>query len=187
MESKVVEGGVRKFQSKSITQKFRNWFYKTKLSNKPKNLYVERFVEFLRFPENIFIGDNVIIKEGAKICPTNKNASIRIGNDVTIGYYTMIFSSNNISIGSGCLIAPFVYLLDGNHNIKKNILIKNQPLTTKPIKIGNDVWLGTGAVVLPGVKIEDGAVIAAQSLVNKDVKKGTIVGGNPAKIIGERT
>ena len=186
MQSKLVEGGVRKFQSKSIAQKFRNWFYKNKLSGNPHNLYVEKFVQFLRFPKNVHIGDNVIIKEGAKICPTNENALIKIGNNVTIGYHTMIFSSNNISIGSNSLIAPFVYLIDGNHSINKDVLIKNQPLKTKPIKIGRDVWLGTGVVVLPGVEIEDGAVIAAKSVITKDVKKNSIVGGNPAKIIGVR-
>ena len=56
---------------------------------------------------------------------------------------------------------------------------------TKPVKIGDKVWIGTGAIILAGVTIGDGAVIAAGSLVNKDVPEKALVGGVPAKIIRE--
>ena len=57
----------------------------------------------------------------------------------------------------------------------------------KPIKIENNVWIGGSVVILPGVTIEDGAVIGAGSVVTKDVKKNTIVAGNPAKLIRKIT
>ena len=62
----------------------------------------------------------------------------------------------------------------------------SQNNTTDSIKIGNDVWLGTGSKILAGVTIEDGAVIAAGAIVKSDVKANQIVGGIPAKVIGER-
>ena len=56
---KIIEGGVRKFQSKSIIQLFRNWRFKNKLNCAPKNIYVEKSVEIVRYPQNINIADNV--------------------------------------------------------------------------------------------------------------------------------
>ena len=149
-------------------------------------MYIEKNVEFLRHPENIIIGDDVLIKEGVKLCPTNNKASIKIGSNVTIGYYTMIFASNNINIGQDCLIAPFVYLVDSDHESKKNMLINKQPLKASPINIGEDVWISTGAKILSGVEIGNGAIIAAGSVVTQNVEEFTIYGGIPAKKIGMR-
>jgi len=59
-------------------------------------------------------------------------------------------------------------------------------MTAKPIVIGNDVWLGVGCKILPGVTINDGAIIAAGSIVNEDIPAKAIVGGNPAKVIKYR-
>ena len=70
----------------------------SKVSGNPKNLYVEKSVEFLRYPKNINLAKNIIIKEGSKLCPTNEEAIIKIGDNTTIGYYNMIFSSNKIEI-----------------------------------------------------------------------------------------
>ena len=85
-----------------------------------------------------------------------------------------------------CLIAPFTYIVDSNHEIKKGLNINSQNNATDSIKIGNDVWLGAGSKILAGVTIEDGAVIAAGAIVKSDVKANQIVGGIPAKVIGER-
>lgn len=127
-----------------------------------------------------------VIKEGARICACNETATISIGKNTTIGFHTFIFASNHISIGDDCLVAPFVYLVDSDHSIEKNQLINQQSNTTSPIKIGNDVWLGTGCKILKGVTIGDGAIIAAGAIVNADVPAYEIWGGIPAKKISER-
>ena len=86
VEVKVIEGGVRKYQNKSLVQKLRNQYFKLKVSGNPQNLFVEKSVQFLRHPKNIHLSNNIIIKEGSQLCPTNKDAIIKIGENTTIGY-----------------------------------------------------------------------------------------------------
>lgn len=151
-----------------------------------QRVHIDKSVEFMRYPKNIFVNDEVVIKEGARICSCNNQAVIRIGNRTTIGYHTFIFASARIEIGDDCLIAPFVYIVDSNHSIKRDELINRQPNEAIAVKIGNDVWVGSNVTILKGVQIGDGAVIAANSVVNKNVPGYEIWGGSPAKKIGER-
>jgi acetyltransferase-like isoleucine patch superfamily enzyme len=185
-QSKKIAGGVRKYQSRSFIQNIRNAIMRHRVSGNPSNLYIERSVEFLRHPKNIYLSDSILIKEGVKICPTNSEAVVKIGENTTIGYYCMLFSSLRIEIGANCLIAPSVYLVDANHGLKKDLLINQQKLEVSPIIIHDDVWIGTGATIVGGVTIGQGAVIGANSLVNHDVAPYTIVGGVPARKIGLR-
>jgi acetyltransferase-like isoleucine patch superfamily enzyme len=126
--------------------------------------------------------------------------------NVSIGDYTygepMIFifsDKSRLSIGKFCSIADNVRIIvDGNHridwistypfgelipSIPKN---PGHPESKGGVSIGNDVWIGSSVIVLPGVRIGDGAVIAAGSIVTKDVNDYEIVGGNPARHIGYR-
>ena len=140
----------------------------------------------MRFPKNIFFGSHVAIKEGARICACNAEAKIQVGVNTTIGYHTFIFASSSIRIGDDCLIAPFVYIVDSNHQIKAGQRINQQPNESAPIQIGNDVWIGSNVTILKGVQIGDGAVIGANSLVNTDIPPNSIYAGTPAKLIGNR-
>ncbi len=151
-----------------------------------KNVFIEKNVRLMRYPQNIMIDDNVVIKEGARICACNSKAKVSIGKNTTIGYHTFIFSSNNISIGNDCLIAPFVYIVDSNHEIRRNILINQQPNISDPITIGNDVWIASNVTILRGVTIANGAVVGANSVVNTNIGPYEIFGGTPAKKISER-
>ncbi len=169
-----------------ISHKVRQWIQKRRLGRLGKHVWIDKHVALMRYPENIFIDDHVVLKEGAKICACNKNAIIKIGKNTTVGYYDFFFASEKIIIGDDCLIAPFVYVVDSNHKAERNRKINQQPNETAPIIIGNDVWIASNVTILKGVTIGDGAVIAANSVVNKDVEPYTIVGGTPAKKIGER-
>jgi len=170
----------------TFLHKIRQLILGAKLESMGKNVFIEKNVKVLRFPKNVTIGNSVVLKEGARICSCNENAFVSIGENTTFGYHSFLFSSESIEIGTNCLIAPFVYIVDSDHNIEKGKLINEQPNTTAPIKIGNDVWIGTGSKILKGVTIEDGAVIAAGSLVKSDVKAYEIHGGVPAKKISDR-
>lgn len=84
------------------------------------------------------------------------------------------------------MIAPFTYIVDSDHGSALGIPMNLQPNITKSIVIGNDVWIGAHSVVLAGSTIEDGAIIAAGAVVRGHVAANTIVGGVPARKIGER-
>lgn len=147
---------------------------------------IDENVKFLRFPRNIYLGDDVILKEGARLCSCNPEAKIIIGDRTTIGYHSFLFSSHSITIGSDCLIAPFVYIVDSNHSISRKEFINRQPNVTAPIIIKEDVWIASNVTILKGVTISKGAVIAANSVVNCDIGEYEIWGGSPAKKIGLR-
>jgi len=160
---------------------------KKKLGSCGQGVYFEKNVAFMRYPKLINIGDQVVVKEGAKICPCNEQAEVSIGHRTTIGYQTYIFASKKITIGNDCLIAPFVYLVDSDHGIERSKPINQQANLIAPIVIEDDVWIATGAKILKGVTIHQGAVVAAGAIVKEDVPSYAIVGGMPAKIIGERS
>jgi acetyltransferase-like isoleucine patch superfamily enzyme len=142
--------------------------------------------KLLRYPRQITIGKEAIVKSGAHLCPCRQEARLSIGDRTTIGFYTLIYASEEIQIGSDCMIAPFVYIVDSDHGLDRALPMNQQGNRTSPIRIGSDVWIGAHAVILKGVNIGGGAVIAAGSVVREDVPPYTIAGGVPARKIGER-
>ena len=119
------------------------------------------------------------VNAGALIaCPWN----IKIGSTSSLGNHSWIYALDKIEIGSKSCIGEYVRLLAGYHDITT----MNFAFRTKPIKIGSCVWIATGAMILPGVTIGDGAVVAAGAVVTKDVEPWTVVGGNPARFIKKR-
>lgn len=122
---------------------------------------------------------NCIIYNGSTI-QVEKGAMLTIG-DCYINCNSKIRCYNNISIGDWTVISEDVIIRDSdNHDILSEGYIKS-----KPIKIGNHVWIGMNATILKGVTIGDGAIIAAGAVVTKDVPPKTLVGGIPAKVIKE--
>ncbi|KAA5597168.1 acyltransferase [Blastochloris sulfoviridis] len=140
----------------------------------------------LRYPQNITLGAHAIVKQGAHLCPCRAAARVTVGARTTVGFYTLIYASAEVRIGDDCMIAPFVHIVDSDHGTRRGQLMNRQANVAAPITIGSDVWIGTHAVILKGVTIGDGAVVAAGAVVREDVPANTIVGGTPAKIIGER-
>lgn len=178
---------LRKHLKWSMKHHWRLWRNQQRLGYCGEGVFFEQNVHLMRFPKNISLAANIVVKEGARLCACNEKATISVGENTTIGYNTYFFASEKIEIGDNCMIAPFVYIVDSDHSIDKNELMNAQPNITAPIKIGSDVWIGTGAKILKGVTVGDGAVIAAGALVKDDVDSYAIVGGIPAKKISERT
>lgn len=129
-------------------------------------------------------------------------AGIKIGSGSTIHMWANFFQPKNITIGQGTIVGDHVFLdgraklTIGNHvAIASSVLIYNSehdvhsdnfdPIE-EPVEIDDYVFVGARAIILPGVKIGKGAVVAAGAVVTKDVAEMTIVGGVPAKIIGQR-
>lgn len=125
-------------------------------------------------------GINVNIERGAYF-----TRLLRMGNHSVLGINCYI--SGDVTIGDHVLMGPNVSILTGNHNFKdKSRLIGEQGSESRPVEIGNDVWIGCNCIILPGVHIADGCVIGAGAVVTKDTEPYTVVGGNPARIIGYR-
>lgn len=185
-ERMVVPGGVRASLRRTPLQRLRQARQTRQLGSCGSAAFVEKGAEFLRHPERIHLGDNVIVKQGARLCPANADASISVGDWTSIGYHTHIFATAAISIGADCLVAPFCYLVDADHGMRRGQLIRTQPMEAAPIVVEQDVWLGAGVVVLAGVTIGTGAVVAAGAVVNSDIPAYVVAGGNPAKVIKDR-
>lgn len=132
----------------------------------------------LRFGKN----SSFIVKDKFKIlsgCDVNidDNATLVLGSGY-INHDTKVYCKNRIEIGYNTIIAEDVIIMDSDsHQINDSSAI------SKPILIGDRVWIGMGAMILKGVTIGDGSVVAARSVVTKNIPPNSIVAGNPAKII----
>lgn len=104
-----------------------------------------------------------------------------------INRYTMIDAHERVEIGCNCMIGPQCYITDGNHGTAPGTTVNNQAMKTAPVILEDDVWLGAGVIVLPGVRIGRSAVIGAGAVVTKDVPAQTIFAGVPARSIGRRS
>ncbi|MFJ0262157.1 acyltransferase [Acinetobacter baumannii] len=110
-----------------------------------------------------------------------------LGDDVDLATGVLITTDGGVSIGERTLVGYGTKILSSNHNVPKlPNRIFDSGHTKAPVNIGKDVWLGANCIVLPGITVGDGAVIAAGSVVTKDVPANVFVGGIPAKIIKER-
>lgn len=139
-------------------------FYDRMLGSIGKGAIIKSNVQIHGF-ENVYIGTGVYIGEGVRLYAYG--AAIEIGND--------------------SMIAPGVIINSRNHQFADaTVKISLQGYENKSIKIGSDVWIAARSIVLAGVSIGDGAVIAAGAVVNRDVEPYTVVGGVPAKVIGIR-
>lgn len=133
----------------------------------------------------IEIGEHTEIQ--ANVILMTYGGSIRIGNESSINPNTIIYGHGGTTIGNNVLIAGGCMIIPANHNFaSKDIPIGKQGLTTKGITIGNDVWIGHGCSILDGVTIGQGAIVAAGSVVNKNVDEYAVVAGVPCKIIKYR-
>lgn len=154
------------------------------------------------------------VKTGRKIrvgsrCRVTHPAGVRLGDrswfeadvwlkmeksiaQLEVGAYTF-FARNctvnvveRVRVGSHSLFGPGCLIIDHNHGMSADRRIDEQPCVSDPVYVGDDVWCGAGAVILPGVTIGDGAVIGANAVVTKDVPSMAIVVGNPARFIRMR-
>lgn len=108
--------------------------------------------------------------------------NIRIGSDCFLNYGCVLLDVCPIVIGDGTQIGPMVQILTADHPRDPNARAKGLELG-KPITIGRNVWVGGGALFLPGVAVGDDAIVGAGAVVTKDVAAGMTVAGNPARPI----
>lgn len=160
------------------------------------NAYIHyKSIILIQNPKKFHLGKGVFI--GANTCllcmddPKGENgiAKLSIGNGTSIGEMNNIRAAGGeICIGEKCILSQYITIVATNHLIEKNKYMIDQAWDTHKNKvvIGNDVWIGSHAQIMPGVTIGDGAIIAAGSTVTKDVEPYAIMVGSPAKILRYR-
>jgi acetyltransferase-like isoleucine patch superfamily enzyme len=167
-------------------------------------LYRIKYLPYLK------VHGHVVLKAGLKIDQflfRNEKLCVVLSGNNTIGRDTeiqgsgeLLFGNNSycgsrcifgvnerISIGNNVMIAQHVTIRDSGHQFSRtDIPMLEQGIETSEVLVGNDVWIGHGAIILKGVTISDGAVIAAGSVVTRNVDSFHIVAGVPARVIGKR-
>ncbi|MBL7873758.1 MAG: methyltransferase domain-containing protein [Cyclobacteriaceae bacterium] len=154
--------------------------------------------------ENIQLGENVVVHPSSSINNINMGNQVRVAkrcslfgnskNPLMIGEYSYVGMNTfidgfneKITIGSHVSIAPNVNIVSGSGPNASPAMQRVMPIVRKPVSIGDHTWIGTGAVILPGVTLGKYCVVAAKSVVNRSFPDFSIVGGMPAKKIREFT
>jgi acetyltransferase-like isoleucine patch superfamily enzyme len=191
----------------------RGLMYRLCIGSVKGNLFIGKNVA-IRYPKNLHLGTQVIIEDGAEInclasnemhlgdrVSIGKYAIIRpsniyggpigeglvMGNNSNIGPYNYIGCSGKITIGDNVMLAPRVSIYAENHVFDNpNITIKAQGVSKMEVVIEDDCWIAANAVILAGVTIGKGSVVAAGSVVNEDVPAFSVVAGVPARVIKSR-
>ena len=146
-------------------------------------------VEIPRNPWDIALGDEVALDNQVTLLTTGARQAtprIRIGSRTYINRFTLLDASDSIVVGERCMIGPHCYVTDHDHGTSSGAGIATQPLNSSATSIGDDVWIGAGAIVLKGVSIGGGAVVGAGAVVIHDVPAGAVVVGVPARAVGNR-
>jgi acetyltransferase-like isoleucine patch superfamily enzyme len=163
----------------------------------------------LRHPAKIRIGDDVVVDDlvlldakgssnrgieigsgvflGRGTILSCKDGDIVLGDHVNIGFYSEVFSGSSVTVGASGLFAAYTYLVGGGHEFERSGLpVVEQPRRSRGIALGENVWLGTGAKVLDGVRIGSDVVVGAGAVVTEDLPDGVVAAGVPARVIRSR-
>ena len=137
---------------------------------------------------NLLIGDNVNIGAFSQVIIStsfnNIGEFIKIGNNVGIGEYAYIGGGGGTTIGNDTIIGQYLSVHPENHNYAdKSKLIREQGVSRKGIRIGNDCWIGAKVTILDGVNLGDKCVVAAGSIVTKSFPNNSLIGGIPARLL----
>ena len=144
----------------------------------------------------ISIGDNTSIGDHGRLTAYEYYEKTKqyftplltIGNNCNIGEHSHVTAINNITIGNNVLTGPRVLITDNAHGDSETSILDKAP-TARPliskggVIIEDNVWIGEGAMIMPGVRVGKGSIIAANSVVTKDIPAYSVAAGTPAKII----
>lgn len=129
----------------------------------------------------ITLGDGVALDRGVTLLIVG-SGRMRIGADTYVNRSTFIDASAEIEIGERCMIGPFCYITDHDHDLAAP---QSGALVSSPTRIEAGAWIGAHVTVLKGVTIGAGAVVGAGSVVTKSIPSRCVAAGNPARILRE--
>jgi acetyltransferase-like isoleucine patch superfamily enzyme len=153
------------------------------------HLRIER-IPYIRGPGSIEIGDNVYVS--GLLCvgfsmKSDTRPLLQIGSRTFIGHNSAFSVVQKIELGEDCLIAGDVRFYDNDgHPVDPEARRRHEPAgpsSSKPIVIANNVWIGTGSIILKGVSIGEGSIVGAGSVVTKSIPSYSIAVGNPARVV----
>ena len=153
-----------------------------------KKCWIRR-VHVPRNPWDIVIEDGAALDDDVVLLTTGSRGDgprLVIGSGTYINRFTMFDASERIDVGRQCMIGPFCYVTDHDHGFESGTPMVEQPLVARPVRIGNNVWVGASTTILKGVTIGNDAVVGAGAVVTRDVRPGDKVMGVPARSIGIR-
>ncbi len=144
-----------------------------KLYNRIKNKVLSIYASYL-------FGNKVYVFGMYKV---GNSKNIRMGNNTKINYGVYIQGRYNVEIGENVVLSARCMIFDSGLDVKQMLLTDRLPHIKSYVKIEDNVWVGAGAIILPGVTIGHHSVIAAGSIITKDVPPYSLYGGNPGRII----
>lgn len=143
------------------------------------NIHADAPVDASRSP-GVRFGDKFILNRYAYV--QGGNGGVRLGNGVEINNFSIVNGTGGVGISDDTLVGSGVRIISYQHHHAANAKIRSQPVDARPIRIGRDCWLGANSVIMAGVSIGDGAVVAAGAVVRGDVPPQAIVAGVPATV-----
>ncbi len=151
-----------------------------------KNTIIGRHVRFyLAENAELIIGNNSIVDDSVRFILTKPSPKVILGDQVAISYGSVIAAKTTLTIGDYSRIGVGVIIRDNTHDYKKGKLLLQSDAVIESISIGSNVWIGDRVSIFPGVTIGDNSVISCNSVVTNDVPSGTVVAGQPARVIKE--
>lgn len=186
----------------------RGWAYRFVLGSVGKGCFIEKGVRW-QVPCRAFLGRRVMVGQGCFLDAGALTSRIALKDDVWlsqgcyliagrgveinvesrayVGHRCLFYGHGGIHVGRDALLANDVQLICGNHtHVRRDLPIRAQPTEERPIVIEDDVWLGASAIVLGGVTIGQGSVVAAGAVVTRSLPPYSISRGVPAQIVGTR-
>ena len=181
---------MRKFLFKLILlkEKFRFSYLRKRYFFKSSDFTLGRNVILHGFTTNISVGKDTSIYDNCIFYISGSDAKLSIGKHCTFSFGVLVACHHDIEIGDQVMIGEYSSIRDTTHTYSnpKVPMIKAGDISQK-VKIGSDVWIGRGCIIMPGSVIENGVVVGANSVVAGHLEPNKIYGGNPAKLIKSRT
>lgn len=133
---------------------------------------------FARLGEGVEFGETLYVEFPDRV---------KVGNYTYIGPWVKIYGRGGLNLGDNVMIAPEVLIQTSMHRYHDASMVPYDNIELlRPVTVGNGVWLGQRCILMPGVEIAEGCIVAAGAVVTKSCSTGEIVGGNPARVIGYR-
>jgi len=181
--------GVREFLAWVLRFFYFEPLFRSRCASVGSGLYMER-LPYMQGAGVIRLGDNVRLSGKSTFGFSQRHTNdptLMIGNDVFIGHGCAFDIAERIEIGDHCFVASGVRMADfDGHPLDAAARRRHQPTpaeSVRPIKIGNDVWIGEGAAILKGVELGDRVIVGTRAVVTRSVPADSIVAGNPARVI----